>query len=725
MPAVALLFLSVPALRIASLAAGELTVQRAGDQVSATASDTGAETEPHLSWPYPQELGERLGELAQDQQCLTWCHAVQAALGELNGSETLGSPQAATSLSHLRELLAQGFALAETVRDPAAQSRLTRAAYALKRRLAVWSQIAAVTAGAEHPASLSVLDTEYLSRVFDQVDAKLAEHKNGPKWREYLLLEEARRLYCTESRPDATECRRLARQILLRLDYSILAPEHSKFLTHQTLADYAAALKRLAAEPVDYSRLLAELERYESRPTSAQARHISAVQQILRWSHDKQLATLGQQLDANYRNANVRVTIDGDFINRLLPPQEPVTERVNDVILGARTWGYSESQTQLRVKLLPCNSAWRIALEAEGQVASETYSAKGPATFRSLGDAVFLAEKEIEVHPHGYQDYSADASARTSAELAGLQTNLDPVPLVSDLVQAIAEQRYRRQAPLARSEMQNLVASRARDRLDTEVREQLTRARERFNEHLFDPLEQLALNPVVLQMYTTEQQLVARYRLAGHQQLAAHTPRPTAAAGSAVSVQIHESALNNLVEQLHWEGREANLRDLYAEIGQLFKIPDLKLPADFPEDVTVRFAPNTPMRFSFDEGRLGFELSLAELEQGRKRWRNFAVRVHYRPVPERADVDLVRDQYVELAGPRLKFGDQIALRGVFSRVFAKDQPFDLVSRLLRDDPRLDGYRVSQISIGDGWLGLAIGAESPSPAARLTRRPNAG
>jgi hypothetical protein len=267
--------------------------------------------------------------------------------------------------------------------------------------------------------------------------------------------------------------------------------------------------------------------------------------------------------------------------------------------------------------------------------------------------------------------------------------------------------------------MQNMVAQQARSRLDAEVSEQLDEAKKRIFEHLYGPLEELALNPIVLQMSTEEKQLVARYRLAGHHQLAAHTPRPIAPPDSGASLQIHESALNNLVEQFQWEGREAKLRDLYLEIGNLFAIPNLQLPEDFPDDVTIRFGSKNAMLFTFEQGRIGFQLNIAELSQGPRSWKNFAVRVHYRPAPEQPDADFVRDQYVELAGPRLKFRDQIALRGIFSRVFHKEQPVNLVSNRLGSDPRLKGYRISQLTVGDGWMGLAVGSEPEQVTKRIT------
>ncbi len=679
-----------------------------------------SESLPEVSkrWPYSEDLANRLEALVDRETCGNWCREVVDRLHSQSALESLDSDEVLASLTSLRELQHKGFLLVRKIPDPTLRSELARAVFALARRLEVWSQIHTIASVSGQPVSLSVSDAEYFRRVVGDLEAKLAKYDHGQRWHDYLLIDEAKRQYCSNTPTDTAECRRFAKRILLRLDYSLLRPEHSEFLAQREMVDYSDALRQMAAEPVDYFRLMDELERYEKKGIASHALHLAAAQQILRWSRDERVAELGRRLDSNYRNANIRIAIGTDLIRRLTPDQEPVTEVVDDFILGARTWGCSETQTQLGVVLLPSPINWKIGLRAEGQVVSETCSTKGPATFRSLGDAVFLAEKQIVIDAHGIYHKSADADAESSARLTGLATNLDPVPIVGDIVQAIAEQRYKSQAPAARWEMENIVATRARSRLDTEVTKQLKQARRQFVEHFYQPMEELALNPMALEMRTTEQHLVARYRLAGHHQLAAHTPRPIAPKDSELSVQIHESAINNVLEQFRWEGKEADLRDLYLEVGKLFDLPECEIPEEFPDGVTIRFAREQPVRFTFADSRVTLQLSFAELKQGRKRWRNFSIRVHYQPAPDQPEADLVRDQYVELIGQRLRFGDQIALRGIFSRVFAKNQPVDLISKRLADDPRMQGLVINQLDIGDGWLGLSVG---PKPQERRAQR----
>ena len=61
--------------------------------------------------------------------------------------------------------------------------------------------------------------------------------------------------------------------------------------------------------------------------------------------------------------------------------------------------------------------------------------------------------------------------------------------------------------------------------------------------------------------------LIARYRLAGTNHLGAFTPRPQAPSDTMLSVQVHESMLNNTIDKLALSGKRTKLRQLYRELA--------------------------------------------------------------------------------------------------------------------------------------------------------------
>ncbi len=664
------------------------------------------------NWPYPTELANRIEALSSRDDCLSWCKEVTGHLQQLASIESPESDEATRLLERLRDLASKGLEVANSSDDLDLRSDLGRTAHAIKRRLVIWDQVCTIVSGRNAPIIITLTDRDRCQEAIESLDSKLEQIQFGRKWNEYLLLDEAKRLLCSGSTRETAECRKVAKQVLLRMEYAALTPAQYGFLQQPEIAKYAAELRRLAVEPVDYLLLMDALERYENDAKTENTVHIATAQQMLRWADSGRISKLGYALNAHYRNANIRIAVSEDLLNRYIPKSATEKREVNDVILGNPVFGQSETVTQLRLNMLPSSRSWRFALEASGEISSHTHSSRGPATFYSAVEAKFQAEKRIVMQSHRIVDHPAYAVAENSTSLTGIDTRLDPLPIVGELSQAIARRSYQRKLPAARSAAENRIASRAGTALDTTVAERLAEKRQKLARHFHQPMRTLALNPIALEMRTTENEAVARVRLAAHDQLAAHSPRPTSPKGSWLSLQVHESALNNCIQQFGWQGRRVKLIDLFGEVGDLFGVSDMEIPEDLPENVTVRFARQDPLRVSFRDGRATLTLALAELSEGRSRWRNFIVRVHYRPATEQPDADLVRDSYVELIG-RLGFRDQVALRGIFSRVFSRTQPFNAISKRLRTDPALEGLRLTQFAIGDGWVGIAIGPTTTS------------
>ena len=659
-------------------------------------------------WPYPAALLARLDRLTEfAPHHAIWSQRVQRELLALSQLDSLGSTGVARTLERLQDHARHGQSLAERTEEESVRNALARAVHGLRRRLAVWQRIHDVAAARESPKAIYLGDSLQLRQVLNDLEASLENVRHRRDWMEYLQVAEARRLENAASALDTATTRQIAQGILGRLEYARLSPAQRRFLEQPAFQAYSRELKHLAAEPVDYRGLMHQLEDYETRGLTESAHWVARAQQNLRWSHQEPVVRLGREVDAYYRNANFRVAVSADMLRRLMPEPHSREEPIDEHILGIRTRGRSESLTRVHVGFQPSDSSWQLRLLANGQVASLTTASQGPATFYTRGRSEFQAEKPITIDGGGIRWGQTDVWVDSDTALAGLRTDADNVPLLGDIVQNIATRQYRSRTPAAEREAKQLLAHRVRTMLDQEVEKSIQELQDKFRTHFYRPLYHLALNPVALEMRTTEARVIARYRLAGPHQLGAHTPRPLAPADSVLSVQMHESSLNNLIEQLGWQGRRMPLRDVYCELAQLFGLPDIQPPDDLPEDVIVRFAKRNPLRLAFEDGRVRITLGLAELSQGRHRWRNFVVRVHYQPVPEDPQVDLVRDQYVELMG-RLRLGDQIALRGIFSRVFSREKPIRFITRYLKDDPRMHGLALTRMEIGDGWLAVAIG-----------------
>jgi len=677
-------------------------------------------------WPWPSRLVSDLEALHTVPGVTSWADAILIHLHALHEIDSFADRSAEVHLDALQHLQQQVANLAAGIVDLNQRARLLRTAYGLQRRLGIWRPIQQLSLPPIVQVSARRKETVDMPTALQMVDAKLLRVAQADLWQRYLLLDELRAAAAAPREGKAVQRSGLARKILGRMNAPGLSDQQRAFFDQEPWHALSSALREWVTEPVDYRTLLDDIERYESAPEEIAARRLAARYQILRWSAVPTANALADWLNTYYRNANIRVAVTGELVNRLLPDPGESQEPVNDMLLGSRVLGHSRVSTRLHVVLLPDRLRWRLGLEAHGEVASNTSTKHGPAKFYNAGRGQYLARKLLLIDHLGLRARRAEADATSDADLTRLETDFDGLPLVNVLARAIAKQQYESQSHAAKWRIRDMIAARARERLDEEVERQVTQLRDKFETRVHQPLVQLGLDPEAVDMQTTEQRLIARYRLAGEEQLAAFTPRPRAPSDTLLSVQIHESALNNTVGALKLGAHSSSLRQLFQEVADKFRIPNYQVPDDVPDDVTIRMAAMEPIRFGFAEDRIHIRLRIARLVADRRSWRNFEVRATYAPQTDGLHARLVRDGYIKLKGYRLSFGDQIALRGVFSKVLPKEPDVDIVGQTLGKDPRLQQLVVSQFVMRDGWIGVAFRggdaahlhlADNPEPTHR--------
>ncbi|WP_254512112.1 hypothetical protein [Anatilimnocola floriformis] len=662
------------------------------------------------AWPHATALVAQLRELATEEPNVAhWAQQTITQLEDLAKVNSLASPQVGNILDQLHALSLQARELAVPLKSDNQRSRVLRSGYAIVRRIAVWQLAHAVAFESEHRQTATPSTTEW-TVCLTQLEQKLQSIPGGSPWITYLRLPQARKL--SNSETSATDRRDLARDILRRLNSTQFDPQQGDFAESPVFFELIASLKNWADEPVNLTSVLQAIEDYERQDLTAESTALAEFYQHIRWSPDKKLAELGDTINSYYRNGNVRVAISAELVNRFLPKEARMAEYVQDYIQGAYVEGNSEASTRLRLVLLPDRLRWRLGLEAQGEVASDTSSTKGPATFYQNGTSHYRVRKMLLVDRRGVKLFNAEAEANANNHLNDYETSYDSIPILGSIARAIARDQYDAAQDSARAEVEGKIRGRATTRIDQAVAEQLKKGQENFKVKLLEPMRKLNLEPAPVDMETTNDRLIARYRLAGHEQLASHTPRPQAPGDSLLSVQVHESAFNNLLNHLNLSGKRYELRELHKEVTSIFTANPPPPPDDLPEDVYVTFMESDPIRVDCEDGRVRLTIRIKQLEHGKSKWQNFTVRGYYAPYSDQLEANLARDGVIELIGERLRVGDQIALRGIFSRVLSRNRTLNLVNKQIALAPELRDQQVTQLVIHDGWMGVALGPKHP-------------
>ena len=541
-----------------------------------------------------------------------------------------------------------------------------------------------------------------------EMDRLMKTSAEGRQWQKYLLVDALKEWTSQRSGTETEQQRKVAQRVLARMMQTPMSIRQRQFVASEPVAAFCAELRHWAADPLTSADVLRDIERYEQTRLPGDARRLAGDLRSLAQSSDPDRRELARRVETHYRNANLRVSLTEDILNRLIPEQNLELAPVSDTVMGVPVRGESLTSTDLALRLIPDPDRVRMALEVTGEVAAMTSSNSGPATFYNDSESIYAARKPLEIDQKGIKLMPAEVDVRHQTRLRDVATNFDGIPLLGWMARGVARQQHEFFKPQANQEAGGKVAEKARQRVDSEAYDRLAEAVNNLNRNVFGPLVKLSLEPTMIEAQTTQQRITMRLRVAGEDQLGSYTPRPQAPENSLASFQINESMLNNALQRLQLEGQTFTLPQLAQRISERFQRPDIwKIKPEY-EDLIITFAKKDAVTVRCQDGQVILTLSIREISKEPRQWNDFTVRVFYRPQVNGRSAELVRDGVVHLIGSRLNNNAQIALRGIFSQVFPKNETVKLTPDRLLVDPKLQDLAITQFVIDDGWIGFAVG-----------------
>jgi hypothetical protein len=476
-------------------------------------------------------------------------------------------------------------------------------------------------------------------------------------------------------------------------------------------------LPNVASQPIDLRTLNSQLETYELTREPELAKAIAEQRYLLAMSTHEPHQELATKLDENYRNANIRLAISADLLERFLPEQEgPVGRSVNDRIAGAKVSGTSSVDQKLKLRLEPNPTSWNVAIDANGVIDSRTTSSSGAVRIRNQGTTTFEASKRITADSRGVSAVPASAKTHHQSRLINIGSTLDGIPLFGNYARQRGREEYRKRHGMASREVERKTASRIERQLDSQTDRLITELDQRIDQAM-EPLREAGVSLDTIEMQTTDERLIARFRLASKDQLAAHTPRVRALSDSEASLQLHESALTNAAKILELDGRRLTA----PQLDQLLqdKLPNAQREKrdDLSNQTVFEFAKTGAIEFHFDKGRVEMTIAFVELVHDRRASRDFKIHAYFLPETDGLDAKLVRDGVLGIEG-RLRTADRARLHAVFNQILPEDRPLRLLP-LDRNDPRLAGLMITQLLVEEGWLGMSIGPAAPQRTAWIS------
>ncbi len=663
-----------------------------------------------------------MGATSQARAVQLWVEEVDDCLRRVVYDQGLLDARTKDDLESLLSLSARAHELAQESDNYELATKIGCVAYGVERRVRVWQSVAdCLSADVSAVAQLAPTQVkrDQLRGTVENAIQTVQKTQDAKAWNGFLRLDD---LASWTNLPDAGWKRgnELATQVIARMQWERLTPQQKEFLAQPIFKELNDHLAPWAVQPIDFRQLLTDVEQLEDDPINRCRASLAQTVQALRVSPQTELRSVAAAINDHYRNANIRLAISGKLLERLMPNDTFTARPVRQRILGADTKGNSQVRTTLKVNLIPDATAWHLQLGMLGDMTSATQSSKGPAVFHQTSIAQIHSARTLRMDPSGLKVSADPTNVDTRNFLNGMSTDLDRLPVVGDFFRAMVREQFEQQRGVAQRITKRIIAEETDHEVDKQLKTQLSQAESQLQHTFIGPLERLKLNPIVVSMNTTEERLTVRYRVANESQMAAHTARPRAPGDSLVSMQIHQSAINNALAQLGLSDRDWTIPDLCKMLADVFDQPPWNLPEDVPQDLTVRFAPTRPITVELRDGKLELTLRIAELNHPERRmtFQRFIVKATYVPSAKGMEASLVRESVVSIDGPRLGMAEKVPLRGIFGTVFSAESKIQLINSHWLEDPRAKGLAVSQVEVRDGWLSIAVSDESSPNAARV-------
>jgi hypothetical protein len=661
---------------------------------------------PRADWIAPTALLVQLEQLVGDCETGAWAMATIDAVRTFSAVDPHDLDAAAPALGDVWRRRFEGDALSESLAEPALATRVRRACDALERRLKVWDA-ALDRQQMLRENALDGGDTADLSPALRKAELLLAGRDDAQAWREFLLLDQLRAMNDARASLADDARRELGEQVFNRLTAPTLSSEERKLLGDRDIQRLSEALRGWSSAQEEFFELARNVERYEVAYSPSDAQLLAGEARRLALSSEESDRELSWTLNQRYRNANVRLEFTADLISRLLPESEPRDQAVSETILGVPNRGHSRTTTRLSFRTAENRRRLHMELLANGDIDSWTTASSGPARFRNEGRANFSARRRLRFDRRGLYAEAVEVEVASNTELRGVRTDFDRVPLIGRIIQRVARDQYREKRGAAQQEAERRIEEKVRTELMSETERALAAANVHWRDGVMTPIERLGATPKIIEAGSTPRSATVRLRLAADSQLGAHTPRPRLPQDALLSAQVHQSAINNLLEGLDLNGRSFNLAELGAWLSQKLNRDDLLPASSLRDDVWIHFAEKDAVYARLVDDQIELNITFAEFITTHRSWHNFGVRVRYRPRADELQADLVREGPVELVGDSVR-GVEMALRGIVTRMFPDDAPWTLIPAHLATNPRLQGLQVSHFVIDDGWLSVAVG-----------------
>ena len=558
----------------------------------------------------------------------------------------------------------------------------------------------------------------------------LAAIPNGVLWLPYFKTDELKNAINTD--PQGAAALEAASKALANLksrDY-VLDESQKAFTHHSKFEAYSNAVDQFLAvapwnNPVEAtSRLRSELKTLATSldtyvatgERAGDLRHAFARVRFVSADGGERIAAAMQKRLFNY---NLRVLITEDFLNRLLSQNRTETGPVNDCILTAKVDGCQITTTSVNVDLKPSNSTARLDLTLNGTIQSNTQGVTPQVTVYTTGNHTFTARKEINFDGLNFSTSPATISVSPHNTTTGIATKFSGIPILGRIVHNIASGQVEEK----RGQAESIAASRVTDgvlpRFNREVDANFASQGSKLNSGVFAGLRSSGLFPDSFNYQSTDRILTINARLMSTDQVGADLPESSLMSVSGATALMHETVLNNAIDQIGLAGKTLSEPELRAKI-ETFLTSALNRPFKFEAPAPVEaadeeekklngiiFADTDPIRIRIENGELTIVIRAGFKQEGKDDipTREISVPISFQVVGRQIVASRGNVIVAAAEGQGGGVGTNAVVRKKIQAVLP-DRAVDSKVEFKMPEKTVVAY-VSKLTLADGWIAVAI------------------
>ena len=493
---------------------------------------------------------------------------------------------------------------------------------------------------------------------------------------------------------------------ILRLESPHLTNEQRTFLNHPVVNAWKEELESWTVDTVPPISALRLMEQYEATGGMSDMRAFSHIIEQLSTSRTAEYRQFGNSLRRQYGMSNIRLFISSALLNNHLPPAVSEVASFREVIQSQPIVGRRQTETHLRVSLIPHPTRILVALNVEVDLATFSRSDASFATqLFNTGRTLVLARKAIELTEKGFlTEPSVAEIIDHRMRLTRMNTGFDNMPILSGMFRNAVLGQYESRFPEAAMEVRHKTLRDVRSRVDRDAEQRLRPINEQIRSFSQYADEEFGVRIERRESLTDENWLISSWGIRGPDSLMGNnTLAPETLLGAFADLKIHESLPNLMIGRFEFEGKRGTVGEFKEMLAEKLRQPALTEPGEH-DDIEVTFASHNPMVVRFVDGRIELTISIAALRLFRQTNRDFQVIVRYKPAYDsEGRLVLERDGYISLINVR----EQILMRTVFGKIFPVSRPLPLVPKVLEDNPQFDYLTTGHCRIEKGWFALAL------------------